>query len=97
MTASGNSPPGSAPTSVERRARRLPWGIEVQTWRLVETRTLPTESARLPLSLLFEEEADRGAVPCTQNDQADTLESPAEEVAGESLAPDHACDKAEGS
>ena len=90
MTASGNTPPGSAPTNVERRARRLPWGIEVQTWRLVETRTLPTESARLPLSLLFEDDADRGAVPCAPNDQADTLESPTEEITQENVPPDYA-------
>jgi hypothetical protein len=90
MTTSGNSRPGRAPTSVERRARRLPWGIEVQTWRLVETRTLPTESARLPLSLLFDEDAERGAVPCAPNDLADTLELPAEEITRENPRPDYA-------
>ena len=90
MTTSENSRPARAPSSVERRARRLPWGIEVQTWRLIETRTLPTESARLPLSLLFDEDSDRGAVPCAPNDLADTLELPAEEITRENLRPDRA-------
>lgn len=97
MTTSGNSRPARAPSSLERRARRLPWGIEVQTWRLVETRTLPTESARLPLSLLFDEDTDRGAIPCAPNNLADTLELPAEEITRENLRPDNVASDTEES
>jgi hypothetical protein len=75
MSAAGITPP-STPKKVERRWSRLPWGIEIQTWRLVETRTLPAESASLPLSSLFDDDAELGAVPCAHSDQADTLESP---------------------
>ena len=75
MSAAGITPP-SAPKKVERRWSRLPWGIEIQTWRLVETRTLPAESASLPLSALLDDDPDLGAVPCAHNDQADTLETP---------------------
>jgi hypothetical protein len=90
MSAAGiNSP--SAPKKVERRWSRLPWGIEIQTWRLVETRTLPAESVSLPLSVLFDDDAELGAVPCAHNDQADTLEwPPSEDITHENLAPPYA-------
>ena len=55
---------------------RRPGGIEVQTWRLVETRMLPQESAQLPLAVLFDDEGEAGAVPFASNDLADTLETP---------------------
>lgn len=75
MSAAGVIPP--VPHSrVERRCRQTPWGIKIETWRLVDTRTLPSESARLPFSVLFEETAaasELGAVPFAANDQADTL------------------------
>lgn len=83
-------------TQIERRCCRTPWGIKIETWRLVESRTLPTESARLPFSVLFDEGAEMGAVPCATNDQADTLESPPDsEVTREHPAPPHADYQAE--
>jgi hypothetical protein len=39
----------------ERRARRLPWGIEIQIWRLVETKTYPDSAGNLMLSALLTE------------------------------------------
>ncbi len=39
----------------ERRARRLPWGIEIQIWRLVETKTYPDSAENLTLSALLTE------------------------------------------
>jgi hypothetical protein len=87
MSAPGIIPP-STPKKVERRWSRLPWGIEIQTWRLVETRTLPAESASLPLSSLFDDDAELGAVPSAHDDQADTLESPpGEDITRETVAP----------
>jgi hypothetical protein len=69
--------PPMLPKKVERRWSKLPWGIEIQTWQLVQTRTLPVESASLPLATLFADDQDTelGAVPSEPNDQADTLES----------------------
>ena len=32
---------------IERRTRLQSWGIEIETWQLVGTRTLPGECARL--------------------------------------------------
>lgn len=64
------------PAPVERRWSRRPGGIEVQTWRLVETRLLPQESAQLPLAVLFDDDGEAGAVPTASNDQSDTLETP---------------------
>jgi hypothetical protein len=78
MSAAGVAPPVPH-TRVERRCRQTPWGIKIETWRLVDTRMLPAESARLPFSVLFEEPADAtelGAVPSASNDQADTLRLP---------------------
>jgi len=87
MSAAGINPP-SAPRKLERRWSRLPWGIEIQTWRLVETRTLPAEAEGLPLSALFDDDPDLGAVPSAHNDQADTLESPpGEDITRENVAP----------
>lgn len=78
------------PKNVDRRVRRLPWGIEVQTWRLVDTRTLPNESSRLPISALFDGDDELGSVPASQNDAADTLETPIGEITREtSVAPDY--------
>jgi hypothetical protein len=76
VSAAGSSNQPRGPERVERRWSRGPWGIQIETWRLVETRTLPTESACLPLSVLFDDEGEHGAVPCPRNDQADTLETP---------------------
>jgi hypothetical protein len=78
MSAAGDVPSGPH-TRVERRCRQTPWGIRIETWRLVDTRTLPAESARLPFSVLFEGPADAtelGAVPSASDDQADTLRLP---------------------
>ncbi|HVV52513.1 MAG TPA: hypothetical protein VHO06_22795 [Polyangia bacterium] len=83
MSAAGVLPPHPH-TRVERRCRQTPWGIKIETWRLVDTRTLPAESARLPFSLLFEETAaagDLGAVPSVTDDDAVTLEAPVDDDA----------------
>jgi hypothetical protein len=42
----------------ERRARVLPWGIEVEVWRLVETRTYPDTVANVSLRELLNLEGD---------------------------------------
>jgi hypothetical protein len=69
--------PSLPTTRVERRCCHTPWGLKIETWRLVHTRTLPAESARLPFALLLEEEtAALGAIPRTATDQDDTLEAP---------------------
>jgi hypothetical protein len=49
--------------TTERRAKRYPWGIEIQIWRLVETQTYPASAENLPVSTLFNEPHDPGAVP----------------------------------
>jgi hypothetical protein len=59
---------------LERRARLLPWGIEVQVWRLVETLTFPSTAAGLPLDSLFPLEPS-GAIPCHRSDDEETLET----------------------
>ena len=66
----------------ERRARVLPWGIEVQVWRLVETLTLPGTAATLPINALFPQ-PDNGAVPTVRNDDEKTLENPVEDSPSE--------------
>lgn len=97
MSAAGVLPP-LPHTQIERRCCRTPWGIKIETWRLVESRTLPTESARLPFSVLFDEGAEMGAVPCAANDQADTLESPPDsDVTSENPAPLYADNESEES
>jgi hypothetical protein len=58
----------------ERRARVLPWGIQVEVWRLVETLNLPTTAASLPIHTLFPDEA-AGALPSTHVDEDKTLEN----------------------
>jgi hypothetical protein len=90
--------PTAPPRKLERRWSRLPWGIEIQTWRLVHTRTLPAESASLPLAAIFadDEEAELGAIPMDANDQADTLESsPEGDITEESPAPSYHADETE--
>ncbi len=68
----------------ERRARVLPWGIEVQVWRLVETLTLPSTAATLPINSLFPEPG-AGAIPSSTIDDERTLENPVvDESAAES-------------
>ena len=59
----------------ERRARVMPWGIEVQVWRLVDTVTIPGTAATLPLNALFPDSDMGGAVPSAQNDDEKTLEN----------------------
>lgn len=60
----------------ERRARVLPWGIEIQVWRLVETRILPDSAGNLPLAtLLFGSEDGTGAVAGAAPDDDPTLEN----------------------
>lgn len=58
----------------ERRARVLPWGIEIQVWRLVETLTLPPTAATLPITTLFPEPAT-GSIPTVRNEDEKTLEN----------------------
>jgi len=59
----------------ERRARVLPWGIEVQVWRLVETLTLPPTAATLPINSLFPEPSP-GVIPASTIEDEKTLENP---------------------
>jgi hypothetical protein len=59
----------------ERRARVMPWGIEVQVWRLVDTVTIPGTAATLPLNALFPDSDIAGAVPSARNDNEKTLEN----------------------
>ncbi len=90
MNTAGVPPPTAPPKRLERRWSRLPWGIEIQTWRLVQTRTLPAESASLPLAAIFpdDDEAELGAIPADVNEDADTLESsPEGDITQESPAP----------
>jgi hypothetical protein len=42
---------------LERRLRRVPWGIEVQIWRLVETQTYPESAANLSLCEVLGQES----------------------------------------
>lgn len=64
----------------ERRARVLPWGIQVEVWRLVETLNLPTTAASLPIHTLFPDAA-AGALPRTNVDDDKTLENPVDHCA----------------
>lgn len=59
----------------ERRARVLPWGIEIEVWRLVETISLPTTAATLPITALFPDD-DAGALPSARAGNEITLEHP---------------------
>jgi hypothetical protein len=54
----------------------MPWGIEIQLWRLVETRTYPHEAQRLPLSSIFADGESPGAIPNPRGEDENTLESP---------------------
>jgi hypothetical protein len=76
--------------TIERRARSLPWGIQVEIWEHVDTRTYPKDAARLPISCLFDEDDDSGALPAAEADDEDTLEMPSlEETTRETpFAPD---------
>jgi hypothetical protein len=67
---------------IERRTRLQSWGIEIETWQLVGTRTLPSECARLPLSTIFAD-PDQGATPAALTDDDDTLETPIGEITRE--------------
>ena len=74
---------------IERRTRLQSWGIEIETWQLLATRTLPTECARLPLSTIFDD-PNQGAVPATLTDDEETLETPIGEITRENeAAPDY--------
>jgi hypothetical protein len=74
---------------IERRTRLQTWGIEIETWQLLDTRTLPTECARLPLSTIFDD-PNQGAVPATLTDDEETLETPIGEITRENeAAPDY--------
>ena len=74
---------------IERRTRLQSWGIEIETWQLVDTRTLPSECARLPLSTIFAD-PDQGATPAALIDNDDTLETPVGEITRENeIAPEH--------
>jgi hypothetical protein len=74
---------------IERRTRLQSWGIEIETWQLVGTRTLPSECARLPLSTIFAD-PDQGATPAALTDDGDTLETPIGEITRENeVAPDY--------
>jgi len=64
----------------ERRARVLPWGIEVQVWRLVETLTLPPTAATLPINSLFPEPS-AGPIPASTIEDEKTLENPVDDAA----------------
>jgi hypothetical protein len=73
---------------IERRTRVQTWGIEIETWQLVGTRTLPPECARLPLSTIFAD-PDKGAMPAALTDDDDTLETPIGEITRENeVAPE---------
>jgi hypothetical protein len=67
---------------IERRTRLQSWGIEIETWQLVGTRTLPSECARLPLSTIFAD-PDQGATPAALTEDDDTLETPIGEITRE--------------
>jgi len=69
----------------ERRARLRPWGIEVQVWRLVETRTFPSTAAKLSLAALLSDAKPPDAVPGNYEDDEPTLEDLVEEVTLENL------------
>jgi hypothetical protein len=77
---------------IERRTRLQSWGIEIETWQLLDTRTLPSECARLPLSTIFAD-PDQGATPAALTDDDDTLEAPIGEITRENeVAPDYDVD-----
>jgi hypothetical protein len=70
----------------ERRARRLPWGIEIQVWRLVETQTFPVSAGNLTLSTLLTDSEPTGTIPVGRGRSEDedvTLENLELEYVGE--------------
>jgi hypothetical protein len=69
----------SARERFERRARRQPWGIEIELWRLVDTRTYPNEAERLPLSYIFAEDTRSNAHPASPRHDEDTLDNQGDE------------------
>lgn len=58
----------------ERRARVMPWGIEIEVWRRVDTITIPGSAATLPINALFPD-PDAGAIPTHRTDDDKTLEN----------------------
>jgi hypothetical protein len=67
----------------ERRARLLPWGIEVQVWRLVETVTFPPAAGALSLASLLAESSPLGAGPVEEDEDGETLENFIDGVSGD--------------
>jgi hypothetical protein len=69
---------------IERRARRVPWGIEIQVWQRTNTITVPeTALSGLPASSLLDPLSTVGgtladAVPPSEFDE-DTLDMPPDE------------------
>lgn len=62
---------------IERRATVRPWGIELQIWRLVDTRTLPSVSVQLPIATLLDPADDLPPPASDEDDDTDeTLEAP---------------------
>lgn len=61
----------AAEAAEERRLRRVPWGVEVQIWRLVETQTYPDTAANLSLNEFLGPEATAAAAtaPGFEEDQ----------------------------
>ena len=60
---------------LERRARLLPWGIEVQVWRLVETVTFPPTAGSLSLASLLADASPLGVPAAEEGDDERTLEN----------------------
>ena len=71
-----------AADGVERRARLLPWGIEIQVWRLVETVTCPAAAGALSLGSLLSNDSPLGVGPRIEGDE-ETLENLVEDGPGE--------------
>jgi hypothetical protein len=59
----------------ERRARLLPWGIEVQVWRLVETVIFPPAAGSLSLASLLADSSPCGEPSAEESDDEKTLEN----------------------
>ena len=75
------SPARSSDASNDERAFRA-GASRIETWQLLDTRTLPSECARLPLSTIFAD-PDQGATPAALIDNDDTLETPVGEITRE--------------
>jgi hypothetical protein len=74
----------------------MPWGIEIQLWRLVETRTYPHEAQRLPLSSIFSEGESPGALPQPRGEDENTLENPIGETTLEDVVESDYADPEDG-